>query len=118
MKAFPYVFLIFAMGYLFSSCKKESTQQPLRVEYSINCADCFVVCYDENGNEKSWYNQNDSFSYGFNGEKGDVLLLVAHNTSSGPAAVTGRIKVNGANRKERTSYCPINGTVIVTDTLQ
>jgi hypothetical protein len=113
-----FLFALLFLPILFASCKKETSNASYRVEYAIDCTDCFVVCYDENGNQKSWYHQNSSFSYGFDGEKGDVVLMVAQNTSQAAAAVTGRIRINGTITQEKTSYCPISGTVIVTDTLR
>ena len=109
--------MLFTM--VLSSCKKDGgDDQERTVEYSIECPDCFVVYYDENGAQVSLQNQATGWSKTINGNAGGVVLLAAQNSSGSPAMVKGVIKLNGTILKENTSYCPISGTVIVTDTLQ
>lgn len=113
-----YLSIICAMAIGLFACKKDSNAEAKRtVEYSIACSDCYVVCYDENGQEKSYYNQNSNWKYTMEAQAGDVVLLVAHNTSNGYATVGATIKLNGEVIKTAQSYCPISGTVLVTDTL-
>lgn len=117
MKNLYLVFTAMLLTFVLASCKKDG--DPKRtVEYSIECPDCFVVYYDENGAQVSLQNQTTGWSKTINGKPGGVILLAAQNSSGSPAMVKGVIKLNGVVLKENTSYCPISGTVIVTDTLQ
>jgi hypothetical protein len=111
--------LLPVMALLFiTACKKENdSAEQLTVEYSIDCPNCFVVYYDANGQQVSLQDQNSSWKQTIEGKPGGIVLLAAQNSSGSPAAVTGVIKLNGAVLAERTTYCPISGTVLVTDTL-
>lgn len=110
----PFMALILSAG-----CKKDNDSAAARtVEYSIDCPNCFVVYYDANGQQVSLQDQNSSWKQTIEGKAGGIVLLAAQNSSGSPAAVTGTIKLNGAILAERTTYCPISGTVLVTDTLQ
>jgi hypothetical protein len=113
-----YIIAFLLAGIFLGGCKKDSTQDAQRiVEYSIDCPNCFVVYYDANGQQISLQGQNSSWSQTIEAKAGGIVLLAAQNSSSSPAAVTGTIKLNGTVLAERTTYCPISGTVIVTDTL-
>ncbi len=121
MKANKLFLLAIAMIAIFA-CKKDggdSTPAVKRtVSYQIRCTDCFVSCTGPNGVMQNFFHQNDSFAYSFDAKAGDTLLLVAQNTSSVSQTVSGYILLNGGVRALQSSTCPINGTVIVSDTLE
>ncbi len=117
-KILPFVPL---MSMVFSSCKKEEevVQEPERhVEYKIGCTDCEVIYNNSQGQSVTEYNQNNNWSYSFDGKAGDVVLLFAYNTSSVPQGVTASILLNGSTLQEQTNYCPISGYSFVVDTLE
>ncbi|MFM2135137.1 MAG: hypothetical protein RL021_537 [Bacteroidota bacterium] len=121
MKLLIYM-LIPAMLLAAIACKKESDTDPssgntLNVEYSISCTDCFVYCTGANGQVNNFFNQNSSWKYTYQASIGDTLRLVAQNTSGQPASVAGYIRLNNTIVAADTSYCPINGVIIVSDTL-
>lgn len=110
--------LIFNTG-----CKKEelkeevTTEQSKKLRYEIDCPDCYVVyySYDEEqvsltGKSTGWYKDLDV-------KTGFVGLIIAQNQSGTPAAVTATIKLNDEIIQSKTSYCPVTGTVFVTDTI-
>lgn len=103
------------------ACKKDSDDSTPKVKrtvsYQIRCTDCFVSCTGPNGVMQNFFHQNDSFAYSFEANAGDTLLLVAQNTSNVVQTVTGMILLNDGVRALKSSTCPINGTVIVSDTL-
>lgn len=124
--------LFFASILLFTtSCKKEdlnenmneqneqnTAQQEKTLRYEIECPDCFVVYYAENeeqisstGESTGWYSELEV-------EPGFVSFIAAQNQSGSPAAVTVTIKLDGEILKTKTTYCPVIGTVFVTDTIQ
>ena len=114
-----HILLLVATMLFIGSCKKDAdNKQPRTVEYSIECPDCFVVYYDANGEQVSLQNQNSSWKQTIEAKQGGIVLLAAQNSSGSPSAVTGRIKLNGSVLTEKTTYCPISGTVLVTDTIQ
>ncbi len=96
----------------FSSCAKESHT----LRYEIGCTDCMVVYVDENGDQQSVYHVNSNWVKEIEVESG-IFLLMAYNTSGTPEAVTARMKLDGEIWQERTTYCPISGVVLITDTL-
>jgi hypothetical protein len=117
-----------AFLFLLIACskKKEEEQQPAptpaaavqrNVEYSIGCVDCTVIYYKADGSQGIEYNKNSSWTYSFEGQANQIVLLVATNTDTVPRGVTARIKMNGDTLVQQTVYCPINGTCLVTDTL-
>ncbi|MFM9027917.1 MAG: hypothetical protein ACKOQ6_07955 [Bacteroidota bacterium] len=89
----------------------------LQVTYEVDCPDCYVYCKGPNGVAQNFYHQNNSWTYSYDAGQGDTLVLIAQNTSGAPAVVSGLIKLNGNILAGDTSYCPISGVVIVTDTL-
>lgn len=103
------------------ACKKDNNDSTPAVKrtvsYQIRCTDCFVSCTGPNGVMQNFFHQNDSFAYSFEAKAGDTLLLVAQNTSNVSQTVTGMILLNGGVRALKGSTCPINGTVVVSDTL-
>ncbi|MCG9911510.1 MAG: hypothetical protein MH137_09440 [Flavobacteriales bacterium] len=101
---------------LFTACSKEGKLKTLR--YEMSCNNCFVVYYGQNEEQFSEFDQEGNWSKELTVEPGFVALIVAKNMDSQPAQVTARIKVDGEIVKENTSHCPINGTVLVTDTIQ
>ncbi|MEY4595209.1 MAG: hypothetical protein RIQ47_1619 [Bacteroidota bacterium] len=113
--------LLMTLVISFTACKKDSNDNTpavnRTVSYQIRCTDCFVSCTGPNGVMQNFFHQNDSFAYSFEAKAGDTLLLVAQNTSNISQTVTGTILLNGGVRELRSSSCPINGTVIVSDTL-
>lgn len=105
-----------------AACDKDSndTSTPtttLSVEYSIACPDCFVYCTGTGGQVNNFFHQNSSWKFSYEASPGDTLRLVAQNTSGQPASVAGYIRINNAIVAADTSYCPINGVIIVSDTL-
>ena len=89
------------------------------VEYRIACTDCEVIYYNGHGDTSvTEFHKNSSWSYSFEGKAGDHVLLVAMNTASAPQGVTACIKLNGDTLASQTTYCPISGTSLVSDTLQ
>lgn len=109
---------IFGLTCLFSSCKKEDNKT-YKVTYRIGCTDCMVVYVsDTEGLQKTEYHQNSSWTYSFNGKPGQQLLLLAYNTSSAPQGVNAKILVNEVVTKDRTTYCPINGSSFCVDTIR
>jgi len=112
--------LLFAAATI--SCNKEdganSDNLPrLTVEYSISCPDCYVYCKGANGSTQNFYHQDNSWAYSFEATAGDTLVLIAQNTSGAPAAVAGYIRLNNSLLASDTSYCPINGLIVLSDTL-
>jgi hypothetical protein len=101
----------------------ESTPAPAppseqrHVEYRIGCVDCTVIYYKADGSQGSEYHKNSSWAYSFEGVKDSIVLLVAMNTDTVPRGVTACIRLNNDTLQLRTTYCPISGTVLVTDTL-
>src|SRR5436190_22397263 len=85
---------------VFFSCKKKTeddptpTPSPKHVTYRIVCSDCEVIYYKSAMVEATEYHKNSSWSYSFDGVKGDVVLLMAYNTSSAPQGVNATILVN------------------------
>ncbi|UPT66101.1 MAG: hypothetical protein M0D57_16650 [Sphingobacteriales bacterium JAD_PAG50586_3] len=117
MKKLYMVLPVMAFVFL-SACKKDSNDDEQRtVEYSIECPNCYVIYYDANGEQVILQDQNSSWKQTIDAKPGAIVLLAAQNSSSSPAAVTGTIKLNGTVLAEQTTYCPISGTVLVTDTL-
>jgi hypothetical protein len=114
-----YLVLPVAALLLLGACKKDdSANQPRTIEYSIDCPNCFVVYYDADGNQVSLQDKNSLWKQTIEAKQGGIVLLAAQNSSGNPTAVTGRIKLNGTVLTEKTTYCPISGTVLVTDTIQ
>jgi hypothetical protein len=112
--------LLIALGLtsLCSSCKKEDSKV-YKVTYSIGCTDCMVVYVSNTeGLQKTEYHQNSSWTYSFNGKPGQQLLLLAYNTSPAPQGVNAKIAINDVVTKDRTTYCPINGSSFCVDTIQ
>lgn len=104
-----------------TSCKKEDKDAVIarKVTYQIGCTDCMVVYSDENNQQQTIYDQNtSSFSYTFEGKKGQEVLLLAYNTGDQPQGVTATILLNDTVFKTRTTYCPISGVSMVVDTLR
>lgn len=113
-------------GILFAySCSKDdnanSTPAPnpttLAVRYEIRGTDCFVYCTGANGLANNFFHQGNSFNYSYNAKSGDTLRLIVQNTSGNPESISGYIYLNDSILASETSYCPINGTVIISDTL-
>jgi hypothetical protein len=106
--------------------KKEEESSPAtptpavqrNVEYRIACVDCTVFYYKADGTQGAEYHKNSSWSYSFEGMKDSIVLLVATNTDTVPRSVTACIKLNNDTLQLRTVSCPVNGTSLVTDTLQ
>lgn len=111
-----------------TSCKKEelnenmneqnTVEQEKTLRYEIECPDCFVVYYAEDeeqisstGESTGWYAELDV-------KAGFVGLVAAQNQSGSPAAVTATMKLDGEIINTKTTYCPVSGTVLVTDTIQ
>lgn len=114
--------LVSALLFTAAACDKDdsNSQNPgntLSVEYSISCTDCFVYCTGANGTVNNFFHQNSSWKYSYLATAGDTLRLVAQNTSGQPASVAGYIRLNNTIVAADTSYCPINGVIIVSDTL-
>ncbi len=105
-----------AFLFLLASCKKENTY---KVTYSIGCTDCEVIYYkDAKETQATEYHQNSSWTYSFNGKKGQAVLLLAYNTGGAPQGVTATITVNGTVLTTQTTYCPVSGDAFVVDTLR
>ena len=111
-----------------TACKKDDKADPQPqapaipvqervVKYEIECNNCFVVYVDAEGNQQSLHDQNSTWSQSIDVPSDFPALLVAKNTWTAPAGVTARIKFNGAVVTEKTVYCAISGTVLVTDTI-
>ena len=111
----------------FSSCKKDSddpeptptpTPVPQQVTYRIICSDCQVFYYKAGMVQANEYHVNSSWSYSFDGVKGDVVMLMAYNTSNAPQGVNATILVDNDTLCSQTNFCPISGYSFVTDTLE
>jgi hypothetical protein len=116
-----YTLCLFTLALFFSACKKESgpdNNQNYRVKYNIGCTDCTVIYYyDEFGNDTAVYHKNSSWSYTFDGKKGQSLILFATNTSNTPQGITVTISVNDSVTETETRYCAISGDAFVNDTI-
>lgn len=107
------------------SCSKDdntnTTPAPnpttLAVRYEIRGTDCFVYCTGANGQANNFFHQGSNFTYSYNAQYGDTLRLIIQNTSGNPESISGYIYLNDSIVAADTSYCPINGTVIISDTL-
>lgn len=109
--------LLFIFGFLFFGCNKKNKEPNRQVTYKIQCTDCFVV-WEENGTQKNIQHVNSSWTTTFDGMKDSLVLLCAMNTSGSPQGVGATILLNGDTLKHAINYCPISGTVVVSDTLQ
>lgn len=98
-------------------CKKKPVEPKREVTYQIQCTDCYVV-WEENGTQKNIQHVNSNWSTTFSGMKDSLVLLCAMNTSGQPQGVGATILLNGDTLKHAMNYCPISGTVIVSDTLE
>ena len=111
-------------GLVISGCKKKDEEElsvppiPRHVTYRIICSDCSVFYYKAEMVQGTEYNQNSTWSYSFDGVKGDVVQLVAYNTSGTPQAVSATIMLNNDTLVSRTNYCPISGYSFIRDTLK
>lgn len=102
----------------FASCKKEK-EETYKISYSIGCTDCMVAYVaDQAGNQSTAYHQNSSWSYSFNAQKNQEVLLLAYNTSSAPQGVTATIMLNDELLETRTTYCAISGVSFCADTVR
>ena len=116
------LFLLFT--FVFFSCKKKNDDDPVpasaskHVTYRIACSDCEVIYYKSAMVQGTEYHVNSSWSYSFDGVKGDVVLLMAYNTSSAPQGVNATIMVNNDTLCTQTNYCPISGYSFLTNTLE
>lgn len=108
---------LIAVALIVTACKKENEEPKRTVSYKISCTDCFVV-WEENGVQKNATHQGSSWSVTFEGQKGSQVLLVAQNSSGNPQGVGATILLNGDTLQHAVSYCPISGTVVVSDTLE
>jgi hypothetical protein len=123
MKHHPFLFAAVLATFLFA-CNKKDDDNPTPAEpdrnvtYRIDCPDCYVVYYKADGTEGTVQHANSSWSYSFTGKKDSTVLLVAMNTSGNPCAVGATILLNNDTLQHNVSYCPISGTVLVTDTLE
>lgn len=127
MKNFMFI-PVLLLAVTLSSCKKEDNRAPEQpaptipapqriLQYEIDCNNCFVVYVDAEGNQQALHDQNSSWSQSIEVPAAFPAMLVAKNTWTAPAGVTARIKFNGAIVTEKTVYCAISGTVLVTDTI-
>ena len=105
---------------LITSCKKENnTLKTYKVVYSIACTDCEVIYYkDSLQTEQTEYHKNNSWTYTFNAQKGQAVLLLAYNTSSQPQGVTATISLNDSVLTTQTNYCPIASDAFVADSVR
>lgn len=114
-----------------TSCKKEdvnenmneqneqtAVEQEKTLRYEIECPDCYVVYYAEDEEQISSPGESTGWYVELDVKSGFVGLLVAKNQSESPAAVTATMKLDGEVIQSKTTYCPISGTVLVTDTIQ
>ena len=97
--------------------KKKEVEPERNVTYKIQCTDCYVY-YKENGQPKSEFHQNSTWSHDFVGMKDSLVLVYAMNTSGQNQFVSATILLNGDTLKHATGSCPISGTVAVSDTLR
>jgi hypothetical protein len=111
----------------FASCKKDSqgpepepapTPPARHVVYNIGCTDCQVMYYNAQGQTVNEYHKDSNWSYSFDGQAGDVVLLFAYNTGNAPQGVMAKISLNGNVLQEQTNFCPVSGFSFVVDTLQ
>ncbi|MFM7217794.1 MAG: hypothetical protein ACKO1U_07230 [Bacteroidota bacterium] len=121
MKTKSVLFLMVLFSISAIRCKKEKDPSPqvsYQVSYQISCTDCYVYCKGANGSAQNFYHQNSSWTYSYEAGPNDTLVLIAQNTSGAPASVAGAIRVNGNIVAADTSYCPVSGLIIVSDTLR
>lgn len=119
MKHLPLIIALLA-SVLIASCSKDNNtnSNSYTVQYNIGCSDCMVIYVsDTAGTQTTEYHQNSDWSYTFEGKRGQEVLVLAYNTSSAPQGVNVRIAVNDSITKDRTTYCPINGVSLASDTL-
>jgi|GEM_PF-2950926 len=111
--------------FLATACKKEDTSPLLdavpkkkKVRYEIDCPGCFVVWYEQNEQQLNESGQTTGWFKELDVDVGFVALVAAHNQSGTPAAITARILVDNTLLKTQTTFCPISGVVLVTDTIK
>ena len=121
-------YILVFTSFLIISCKKnkEDISQSSEtsgatvqrhVEYHINCVDCTVIYYKSDGSQGTEYHKNNSWSYSFEAQANQIVLLVATNTDTVPRGVMACIKLNSDTLVQQTVFCPVNGTALVTDTI-
>ena len=96
----------------------EQVEQTKKLRYEINCPECYVVYYTENQEQIAVSGESTGWFVELDVNAGFVALIAAQNQSGSATAVTATIKVDGEILKTKTTYCPISGTVLVTDTIQ
>lgn len=104
------------LSWVMLACKKKTDETQREVTYKIQCTDCYVV-WEENGTQKNVQHVNSTWSKTFDGMKDSLVLVCAMNTSGAPQGVGATILLNGDTLKHAVNYCPISGTVLVSDTL-
>lgn len=117
--------LLLSSSILFSiGCKKEdlnnddnAAEQKKKLRYEISCPECFVVYYDQGEEQISSHGESTGWFVELDVEPGFVALIAAQNQSESHAAVTATIKLDGEIIKTNTTYCPVSGTVLVSDTI-
>lgn len=120
------LFLSISFLVVLTSCKKEEnpiqeenpTPQKKTLRYEITCPSCYVVHYEENEEQVATSGQSTGWYKEMEVDPGFVALIAAQNQSGSAAAVTATIKVDGVILKTQTTYCPVSGTVLVTDTIK
>lgn len=113
-----YLMLISLLA-LMSCSKTDDAGKTYLVEYSIGCTDCQVIYVsDKEETQTTEYNQNSDWSYSFNAQKGQEILLLAYNTGSAPQGVNVKISMNGEVLKDHTTYCAISGVSFAADTVR
>lgn len=128
---FTPVLFIAAILVFSSSCKKDdlaedmneqneqtAVEQEKTLRYEIECPNCYVVYYAEDEEQISSPGECTGWFVELDVQTGFVGFLVAQNQSGSPAAVTTTMKLNGEILQTKTTYCPVSGTVFVTDTIQ
>ncbi len=122
--------LLLSSSILFSiGCKKDDLNPNIEPEveqaepdktlrYEIDCPECYVVYYTENEEQIALSGESTGWFVELDVQSGFVALIAAQNQSGSAASVTATIKVDGEILKTNTTYCPISGTVLVTDTVQ
>ncbi len=111
--------ILFLACCLLACQKEEQEKASYHVKYHIGCTNCMVVYIsDTAGTQITEHQQNSEWTYSFYGQKGQKILLLAYNTSTFHQSVNVKIHVNDSLRKDRTTYCPVNGVSFAVDTLR
>ena len=104
------------------SCKRNEDATPTpsntaTITYKLISGSNCAVFWKQNGADSSVFNISAPWSKSYTATTGTPLQMIATKTGGVVETVAIRIEVNGVIRQQQGSTCPINGTVVLQDTL-